>query len=63
MFKYSPLNKYNIETLEEFKKHEKFDEWTYTGSDLFKAPLVKKMSLSKWKSITTDGFRKTVGKF
>lgn len=63
MFKLSPLNKFNITTLEDFKKHSNFSEWTAADSNLFKAPLIKKMSLSKWKSITTDGFRKTVGKF
>lgn len=45
----------------EAEKHEKFKEFLNDDAYL-QAPLMKKMDLSKWSTLTTDSFRQIIGK-
>ena len=62
LYKFSKANLgSDIKTLAEFEKHEGFQQILAEGK-IFKAPLVKRIGASKWKTLTTDGFRKTIGR-
>ena len=53
----------DLDTLDKFEKSSEFSKMMADGSieKLLKVPLIKKQSLSRMKSLTTDGFRKFIG--
>ena len=53
----------DLDTLDKFEKSEEFEQLMSSGKikNILSVPLIKKQSLSRWKTITTDGFRKYIG--
>jgi hypothetical protein len=52
-----------LDTLEKFEKSEELADMLADGSieKILRVPLIKKQSLSRWKTITTDGLWKYIG--
>lgn len=60
-FKFKIDSEYFDMDYKQFEKSEKFDEYRKNSSFL-EMPLMKRLDLTKWKSLTTKGLRDAIGK-
>lgn len=54
-------SEYKKMSLAEFEKSDKFKDYT-NDSVYYDAPLMKRLDINKWKTLTTEGFRGALGK-